>query len=312
MRRTGAALLCAMLLLATPPGRTASAAPPAAEVRAYAATALGQVHYRRLAPGEPSRSVPILLIHQTPWYSLEYAHAMPLLAAAGYTVIAPDTPGFGFSPAPVGQPDLPAYADALVQVLDAAGIERAVVVGHHTGAGLAALLAARHPGRAQCVVLHGMPLYTDAERSEKLAGMAAQADPPLSADGAHLSRHFAAIRERIMRGEGSLEGVQASTVSWLIAADRGMRAYRSLFEFASMETALRAIRAPTLLVVDRDDRLLEATRRASRLQSAFRYEELAGGGSHVIFDRPQEWTTMLRSFVEQQCGEPRRFGEKPR
>jgi pimeloyl-ACP methyl ester carboxylesterase len=235
---------------------------------------------------------------------------MPLLVAAGYTVIAPDTPGFGFSPVPLGQPDLPAYADALVQVLDAAGIERAVIVGHHTGAGLAALLAARHPGRTQCVVLHGMPLYTDAERARRIAALAAQGDPQLTADGVHLSRHYAAVRERIMRGEGSLEGVQASTVSWLIAADRGMRAYRALFEYAAMESTLLAIRAPTLLIGNRGDRLLEATQRASRLQPSFGYEELPGGGSHVIFDEPQAWTTMLRGFIERRCGDSAGFGEK--
>jgi pimeloyl-ACP methyl ester carboxylesterase len=310
MRRIRVALVCASALLATPAARADSTPQPPAEVRAYAATALGQVHYRRLPGHKPAQSLPILLIHQTPWYAVEYANVMPLLAAAGYTVIAPDTPGFGFSPVPIGQPDLPAYADALVQVLDAAGIERAVVVGHHTGAGLAALLAARHPGRAQCVVLHGMPLYTDAERAQRIAGLAAQADPQLAADGAHLSRHFVAVRERIMRGEGSLEGVQASTVSWLIAADRGMRAYRALFEYAAMESTLLAIRAPTLLIANRGDRLLEATQRASRLQPAFGYEELPGGGSHVIFDQPLEWTAMLRGFIEGRCGDSAGFGGK--
>lgn len=295
---SGGTAFAADAALPEPPG-------PARETRAYAATALGQVHYRQVAgPGAAPRA-PMLLIHQTPWYALEYANAIPLLAAAGYTLIAPDTPGFGFSPAPAGSPDLPAYADALAQVLDAAGVERAIVVGHHTGAALAALLAARHPQRVQCVVLHGMPLYSDAERTQKLAGLAAQGDPPLSADGTHLSRHFAAIRERIMHGQGSLEGVQASTVSWLIASDRGMRAYRALFEFADMESALRSIRAPTLLAVDMDDRLLDATRRASRLQTGFQYQELAGGWSHVIFDRPDEWTAMLRGFTESHCGSRR-------
>lgn len=277
---------------------------PSAERRAYAPTALGQVHYRQVTGEGGPRPVPLLLIHQTPWYALEFANAIPLLAAAGYTLIAPDTPGFGFSPVPVGRPDLPAYADALAQVLDAERVERVVVVGHHTGAALAALLAARHPQRVQCVVLHGMPLYTDAERAEKLAGLAAQGDPALREDGAHLSRHFAAIRERIMHGRGSLEGVQASTVSWLIASDRRMQAYRALFEFAGMESALRAIRAPTMFAVDKDDRLLEATRRASRLQTGFQYQELPGGGSHVIFDRPEEWTAMLQGFIDSHCDSP--------
>jgi pimeloyl-ACP methyl ester carboxylesterase len=275
--------------------------PAPAERRSYVDTRLGQVHVRRVAGTGQGTAVPILLIHQTPWYALEYSRVSPLLAAAGHVVLAPDTPGFGFSPAPTGEPDLPAYADALAEVLEAFDAPHAIIVGHHTGAALAALLAARHPARAQCVVLHGMPLYTDAERAEKLAGLALQGDPQLSADGAHLSRHFAAIRERIMGGKGSLEGVQASTVSWLIASDRSMRAYRALFEFPWMDATLRRIDAPTLLLVDRDDRLLAGTQRASRLREHFVYRELPGGGSHAIFDHPEEWAAELRRFIEQQC-----------
>lgn len=297
----------AWLLLATSLTSQAGEGPQQAapvERRSYVDTALGQVHVRRMAAEGEGRGLPILLIHQTPWYSLEYSRVMPLLASAGHVVIAPDTPGFGFSPAPAGQPDLPAYADALAAVLDELDVPRAIVVGHHTGAALAALLAARHPGRVQCVVMHGMPLYTDAERAQKLAALATQADPALSADGAHLSRHFAAIRERIMGGKGSLEGVQASTVSWLIASDRSMRAYRALFEFPAMEATLRRIDAPALLLADRDDRLLAATRSASRLRQHFVYEELPGGGSHAIFDHPGEWVAVVRGFVEQACGPP--------
>ena len=276
--------------------------PAATERRSYVDTHLGQVHVRRIVGAAPGQAPPILLIHQTPWYALEYSRVAPLLAASGHAVLAPDTPGFGFSPAPPGKPELPAYADALAEVLEALDAPRAIIVGHHTGAALAALLAARHPARTQCVILHGMPLYTDAERAEKLAALASQGDPQLSADGTHLSRHFAAIRERIMGGKGSLEGVQASTVSWLIASDRDMRAYRALFEFPAMEATLRSIDAPALLLVDRDDRLLGATQRASRLRSHFVYRELPRGGSHVIFDHPEEWATMLRGFIEQQCG----------
>jgi pimeloyl-ACP methyl ester carboxylesterase len=296
---------CALFALAMPVVAASAdpSGPAPEERRSYVDTRLGQVHVRRIADARQGTAAPILLIHQTPWYALEYSRVTPLLAAAGHVVLAPATPGVGFSPAPSGQPDLPAYADALAEVLGALDVPRAIIVGHHTGAALAALLAARHPERAQCVVLHGMPLYTDAERAEKLAALASQGDPVLSADGTHLSRHFVAIRERIMGGKGSLEGVQASTVSWLIASDRSMRAYRALFEFPAMETTLRRIDAPTLLMVDRDDRLLAATRKASRLRGHFVYRELPGGGSHVIFDHPEEWVAMLQGFIEQQCAQ---------
>ena len=266
------------------------------EIRAYASTALGQVHYRVQGNG-----LPVLLIHQTPWYAIQFERVMPLLAAAGLRVVAPDTPGFGFSPAPTGAPDLIAYAEAMSAVLDAAQAQSAIVIGHHTGAALAAVLAARHPQRAVGTVLHGLPLYSDTERVAKLAGLAQLSDPPLEADGSHLSRHFTAIRQRIMHDAGSLEGVQMSTLSWLLASDRSIRAYRALFEYADMQTSLLDIRAPTLLLTDKEDSLREATRRASHLQSSFIYRELSGGGSHVIYDRPDEWASAVLEFVDEHC-----------
>jgi pimeloyl-ACP methyl ester carboxylesterase len=274
------------------------------ERRAYADTPLGPVHYRVQGAGTP-----VLLIHQTPWFAVEFEHAVPPLVRAGYATIAPDTPGFGYSPTPAGRPTLVEYADALVAVLDAAGAARAMVVGHHTGAGLAALLAARHPDRVRCVVLHGVPLYSEAERGQKLAAVTASG-VTLAPDGSHLSRHYALVREKIMHGEGTLEGVQWSTLAYFLASDREMKAYRALFEFDAMERTLRSIRVPALLLVDADDMLLGATRRARELQPSFRYEELPGGGSHVIYDRPGEWTGAVLRFARSSCGATGDKGER--
>ena len=62
------------------------------ERRCYIDGPDGQVHYRTLGAGAP-----IVLIHQAPWGSIQYRAAMPVLAAAGYQVIAPDLPGHGMS-----------------------------------------------------------------------------------------------------------------------------------------------------------------------------------------------------------------------
>ncbi|MFJ4039140.1 alpha/beta fold hydrolase [Microbacterium sp. NPDC090007] len=70
------------------------------------------------------------------------------------------------SPAPAepSQPSAPTglarHADDLVAVLDAKGIDRAVVVGHSMGAFIALVLADRHPDRVERVLLvdGGLPL----------------------------------------------------------------------------------------------------------------------------------------------------------
>jgi pimeloyl-ACP methyl ester carboxylesterase len=68
-------------------------------------------------------------------------------------LIAVDLRGRGASsalPPPVG---LDAHARDMLAVLDAAGLQRAVVVGHSLGAYIAARLAVRHPDRVAALVL---------------------------------------------------------------------------------------------------------------------------------------------------------------
>lgn len=268
-----------------------------AETRGYVDGPMGQMHYREAGQGPA-----VLLLHQTPWFSVQYSNVMPLLAAGGVRALAPDTPGYGFSPVPAGQPAFEQYADQLVALLDARGIERATVVGHHTGAGLALAFAQRHPRRVRCLVLHGVPLYTDAERAAKLAAVPPPA--PLQADGSHLSQQFATVREKFMHGRGSLEGVQWSVLGAALAEDRELKAYRALFGWSGANAALRSVTAPTLLLSSSDDSLHKATQQARALRPDFAYAEFDAGGSHLIFDRPRAWVDVVLPFQQQHCKSP--------
>jgi pimeloyl-ACP methyl ester carboxylesterase len=68
----------------------------------------------------------------------------------GADPIAPDRPGWdGRTPAT----DLAGNAAAAVAALDAAGVERAIVVGHSLGGGVAVTLALEHPERVVALVL---------------------------------------------------------------------------------------------------------------------------------------------------------------
>ncbi len=114
---------------------------PRALRRAYADVAHGQMHYvecgaaaaaRALhGAGADANATPIVLLHQTPRSWREYAQVLPLLGAHR-RAIAVDTAGFGASD-PVAAPGIEAWADAALQLLEAIGVARAHVVGHHTG-----------------------------------------------------------------------------------------------------------------------------------------------------------------------------------
>ncbi len=107
----------------------------------------------------PSDAAPaVLLIHGVTASHLSWPFVAERLPHA--RVIAPDLRGRGRSNGLAGPAGLDAHARDLVAVLDALGVERAVVVGHSMGAFVALVLGDLHPERVSRVVLvdGGLPL----------------------------------------------------------------------------------------------------------------------------------------------------------
>lgn len=78
----------------------------------YAATPLGEVHYRMVGPKTGPKTGPIIvLLHQTPWSMIQYAEIQNCLAKAVGRSLAIDTPGYGRPDAPAGAPSISEYAD---------------------------------------------------------------------------------------------------------------------------------------------------------------------------------------------------------
>ncbi len=75
-------------------------------------------------------------------------------ARRGYNVLAVDLPGHGLSQGEC-QAEISNYADWLIDLLDAAGIEQTAVVGHSMGSLIALDCAGRHPERIRALVLVG-------------------------------------------------------------------------------------------------------------------------------------------------------------
>jgi len=165
--------------------------------RAYADAPTGQVHYYdSLGDGAP-----LLMVHQAPASSLDYAPAFADLIAAGIRVIAMDMPGFGMSDAPDSAPVIADYAAAVPCVLDHAGVTQAGALGYHTGAQVVTAAAAAWPDRIGKLILYGAPLMTEAElKSYWDAIVPGEKDGALhkpAPGGAYLTDQFAKI-EAIM------------------------------------------------------------------------------------------------------------------
>jgi pimeloyl-ACP methyl ester carboxylesterase len=101
----------------------------------------------------------VVLAHGFPELAYSWRHQVPVLADAGYRVLAPDQRGYGRSSRPerVEDYDILALAGDLLALLDDVGEERAVFVGHDWGAILVWQLALLAPERVAGVVGMSVP-----------------------------------------------------------------------------------------------------------------------------------------------------------
>src|SRR5262249_18326541 len=92
-----------------------------------------------------------LLLHGFPDSARLWRHQVPRRTQAARGVAPPDLRGFGESgkPADVGEYRITRSVADMVALLDELGIERARVVGHDWGAGVAWVLAALVPDRVE-------------------------------------------------------------------------------------------------------------------------------------------------------------------
>ncbi len=101
----------------------------------------------------------VILLHGFPDCWLSWTHQLRALAEAGYRVIAPDQRGYHLSDKPrdLQAYRLPALGGDIVDLLDAAGAERAHLVGHDWGGAVAWWLAKHRPDRLRSVTIANCP-----------------------------------------------------------------------------------------------------------------------------------------------------------
>ena len=130
-------------------------------MRAYIDGPQGQIHYQVFGKG-----IPLILCHQAPTCSVQFQEVLQPLADRGFRAVAIDNPGFGMSDGPSAPPSIEHdYLNATMAVMDALQIERAHIVGHHTGSMLA-VEAASHTQQMTAVVI---PPFLTEVKSRRLS-----------------------------------------------------------------------------------------------------------------------------------------------
>ncbi len=126
-----------------------------------------RVHYKIFGNGEPL----VVLLHGS-FLSMRSWRDVVTPLAEKMTILVFDRPAFGLTSRPVPSaknnacysPE--AQSDLVVELVKAAGFEKAVLVGNSTGGTIALLTALRYPERVQELVLAGAMIYSGYATSE--------------------------------------------------------------------------------------------------------------------------------------------------
>jgi pimeloyl-ACP methyl ester carboxylesterase len=111
-----------------------------------------RVHGYRRAYVRAGHGPPVLLLHGIGDSSGTWAGLIPLLAEH-FTVVAPDLLGHGRSDRPRADYSVPAYACGMRDLLALLDIERATLVGHSLGGGIAMQMSYQFPELVERLVL---------------------------------------------------------------------------------------------------------------------------------------------------------------
>lgn len=186
------------------------------------------------------------------------------------------------------------YAENLRLVLDALGLERPHMLGHHTGGGIAAIHARTHPHRLDRLILQGVPWF-DAETTAFFRKTGFPSFTP-RADGGHL---LDAWRQRLAVSEGwtNLDAMHRYTLDMLAGPETYFWGFEAALDH-DMRPDLEAIAAPTLILINTGDTAYALSKAAGALRPDFAYEEYPGGTNDWIDEQPEVWAEAVARFLK--------------
>ncbi|MFO1320028.1 MAG: alpha/beta hydrolase [Burkholderiales bacterium] len=217
------------------------------------------------------------------------------LANHGFGVLAVDLPGHGRSGGPP-LTSVEAMADWIIALLDAAGVGRAVLVGHSMGSLIAIEAAARFPDRVAKVVLVGTAFPMKV--SDELLN-ATRDDEPLAQDMVNIWSHSAYAHYPGNPGPGfwvigeNLRLMQRQKPGVMHVDFTACNAY------ANGAVAAAKAACPALLILGKRDIMTppRATKEIAAALQTVKTVEIAGSGHALMAEKPDEVLDAIRAFL---------------
>lgn len=270
------------------------------------------LHVARMGTGPA-----IVLLHGFPENWTSWRHQMEPLAAAGFTVMAPDLRGYNLSDRPAG---VAAYAmkelvSDVAAIVRASDQPRAHVVGHDWGGLIAWNFAAAHPELLDRLAILNAPhpgiFRRRARRPPQLfrSWYAAFFQLPLLPELAMRAFDFAVIRSLFRRTPARRNAFSAADIDGYIAGLRqpgslaaAVNYYRAAVRRGTRSTLRVTTNAETLVIWGEEDvaltiGLLDGL---ERYAPRVRIERLPGVGHWVQNEAPDEVNRLLVGFLSQE------------
>lgn len=226
--------------------------------RAFIDADFGQMHYRKA--GVASDKNPLICLHQSPKSSREFVEFMKV-ASDDRLVIALDSPGHGESDIPAEKMEIEGYARSLWQALEQMSLGTIDILGHHTGAKVAAEMAYQRPDDVGSIVMVSALVLTPEERDAFKDQF-----KPIPLDEAGTRFHHIWEQSVKYRGPGvTLEQLAYSTAENVRAGEAYEWGHEAAFNYTDA-FAQRIAKLPhRITVLNPKDMLFEYTPRVGKL-----------------------------------------------
>jgi pimeloyl-ACP methyl ester carboxylesterase len=283
------------------------AALPLREFKAWQVDLHGHRAIYRIAGSGP----PVVLIHGMV-NSSRHWESVALRLADAYTVVAPDLIGHGDSATPRGDYSLGAHAASIRDLLAAIGIERATIVGHSLGGGVAMQFFYQFPQRTE-----RLALISSGGLGHQVSPLLRTAALPGASAALSLAAHGRVVSglERLgerLRRRGSGKGVYLQAVARALrplerpdARDAFLQTLRSVIDVRGQRVSARdrlylLNGFPSLIVWGERDNTIPIAhgREAHDAISGGRFETLPGAAHFPHLEDPEGLAAVLRDWLE--------------